>query len=590
MKDNHDERPDDKRLDDKRLDDKRPDDERPDDKRPDDKRPDDEHPDDERHDSEHKSLSVRLVSAGVAAFYLYLDGTASPDTARRLHALRHALETSRPAGVRDIIVGYTSLLIEHDPHLKQAPLLSWAQSLVGTEGDAPPPTHHEIAVRYGDGADREWLEPTLDLSWDEIITHHQRPTYTVAFIGFTPGFPYLLGLPDALQVPRRDTPRQNIPAGAVAIAGPQAGIYPAPSPGGWWVLGRTDTLLYRPTQTPPTLLQPGDTVRFVEAEGLSSDEPAAGEPAAGESAEDSATEPSFETPDFETAGGVIAEVTDAWSESASLQNGSRWGLGYYGLAQSGVLDPVAFELGNALVGNNPDDVALEIVAHPLELIARSDCRVCLTGGGFRVRLGGEAVKSWQAFDWPKGGRLELTPDRDTGLTGYLCVAGGFAAHTYHGSASTDARGRVGGHQGRFLQRGDVLRRQSDHAPNREQPYAGTVRYPERVEVRIYPGPQYDEVAFGRLLGSSYHIAGLNRMGARLSGPRLNLASYDVLSEGSLWGAVQVPADGQPIILLNDRGRTGGYPKPAVCDVHDLWKLAQARAGTEVWFVPGRAQR
>lgn len=538
-------------------------------------------------------LPVRFAAAGVAAFYLYLAEEASPDTSRRLHALRHALGSSPPPGIRDIVVGYTSLLIEHDPHVSQTSLLGWVQSRLNTEPDVPGAQHHEIAVRYGEAADRAWLEPSLGLDWREIIARHQQPTYTVAFIGFTPGFPYLLGLPDALRTARRAAPRQDIPAGAVAIAGAQTGIYPAPSPGGWWVLGRTDAALYHPDRDPPTLLQPGDTVRFVEAATTETSTADTADASTGDMDNNNVDNNDVDNndgADDNGADGGVVEVVDTWPNSASLQSGPRWGLAHYGLAQSGVLDPVAFALGNALVGNAPDAVALEVVAHPQELVARRDCRACLSGGGFRAWLGGRAVSGWRAFDWPQGERLELTPDRDSGLTGYLCVAGGFAAHHYHGSASTDARGRVGGKEGRYLQRGDRLSRAGAVPPNREQPYPGTVRYPERIEVRIYPGPQYDEAAFGRLLGSSYHLSGLNRMGARLSGPPLTLPSYDVPSEGSPWGAVQVPADGQPIVLLSDRGRTGGYPKPAVCDVHDLWQLAQAKAGTEVWFVLGRAQR
>ncbi|MDZ7706053.1 MAG: urea amidolyase family protein [Trueperaceae bacterium] len=535
-------------------------------------------------------LPVRFAAAGIAAFYLYLADEASPGTSRRLHALRHALSLNPPPGVRDIVVGYTSLLIEHDPHVAQAALLGWVQSRLDTDPDAPPTRHHDIVVRYGEAADRGWLEPTLGLDWPDIVARHQQPTYTVAFIGFTPGFPYLLGLPDALRTARRDTPRQDIPAGAVAIAGSQTGIYPAPSPGGWWVLGRTDAALYHPDRDPPTLLQPGDTVRFVDAATIQTSDGSIRDSNSKNDNDNDKNSGDNDDGDSNDDSDEAVEVVDTWPNSASLQSGPRWGFAHYGLAQSGVLDPVAFEVGNALVGNAPDAVALEVMVHPQEFVARRDCRVCLTGGGFRAWLGGKAVAGWRAFDWRQGERLELSPDRDTGLTGYLCVAGGFAARHDHGSASTDARGRLGGKDGRYLQRGDRLSRATTTATNREQPYPGTVRYPERIEVRIYPGPQYDEAAFGRLLGSSYHLSGLNRMGARLSGPPLTLPDYDVLSEGSPWGAVQIPADGQPIVLLSDRGRTGGYPKPAVCDVHDLWQLAQAKVGTEVWFVLGTAQR
>jgi allophanate hydrolase subunit 2 len=102
-------------------------------------------------------------------------------------------------------------------------------------------------------------------------------------------------------------------------------------------------------------------------------------------------------------------------------------------------------------------------------------------------------------------------------------------------------------------------------------------------LRLHPGPQFDAETFARLTQTRFRVAGFDRTGVRLEGPGLPQVAPDVRSEGSPWGALQLPADGQPIVLLADRGRTGGYAKPAVVDVRDLWRLAQAPAGTEVAF-------
>lgn len=123
----------------------------------------------------------------------------------------------------------------------------------------------DLPVRYGgaDGPDLEAVAAHTGLSPDEVIRRHAAGTYLVYFIGFQPGFAYLGGLDTSLHTPRRAAPRLEVPAGAVGIGGAQTGIYPAASPGGWQLIGRTALRLFDPAQDPPTLLQPGDRVRFV---------------------------------------------------------------------------------------------------------------------------------------------------------------------------------------------------------------------------------------------------------------------------------------------------------------------------------------
>ncbi len=124
----------------------------------------------------------------------------------------------------------------------------------------------DIPVRYGGeyGPDLPEVADRLQLSEKEVIRLHSETVYTVFMIGFLPGFPYLGLLTRALELPRRDTPRLRVPAGSVAIAGQQTGIYPQASPGGWHLIGRTDVRLFDASQQPPALLQPGMKVRFVD--------------------------------------------------------------------------------------------------------------------------------------------------------------------------------------------------------------------------------------------------------------------------------------------------------------------------------------
>lgn len=124
---------------------------------------------------------------------------------------------------------------------------------------------HEIAVEYGGpaGLDLPALAEAAGMAMPAYIDSHAAMEYTVAFLGFQPGFPYLRGLPEALHAPRRASPRVRVAAGSVAIGGAYCGIYPAAGPGGWQIIGRTASVLFDPARAAPALLMPGDRVRFV---------------------------------------------------------------------------------------------------------------------------------------------------------------------------------------------------------------------------------------------------------------------------------------------------------------------------------------
>ena len=148
-----------------------------------------------------------------------------------------------------------------------------SSELLGMLDDDPLPVArenrsvHEIAVRYGgeDGPDLADVAASHGMTEDDVIRLHTSATYTVGFIGFSPGFPYLLGMPEALSTPRLGTPRTRIPRGSVGIGGPYTGLYPQETPGGWRLIGRTDAEVFDVRRTPPALLTPGSIVRFERA-------------------------------------------------------------------------------------------------------------------------------------------------------------------------------------------------------------------------------------------------------------------------------------------------------------------------------------
>lgn len=184
-------------------------------------------------------------------------------TVHRLHA---ALRELDPPGVVELVPAYRTVLIVADPGQAEA-LDDLAARLPGLElppAEAVAGETVEIPVRY-DGEDLPEVAGLTGLEPEEVVRRHTAPEYTVAFLGFSPGFPYLVGLDPALQVPRRDTPRTSIPAGSVGLAGNQTGIYPTATPGGWQLIGRTEVTLFDPARDPPALLAPGTRLRFTVA-------------------------------------------------------------------------------------------------------------------------------------------------------------------------------------------------------------------------------------------------------------------------------------------------------------------------------------
>ena len=191
----------------------------------------------------------------------------------RVHALAAALADGAPAAVEDIVPAHASLAVLHraGDGAARAAVRAWIDAVLAGDATpatmpAPPPPEDasrsiDIHVHY-DGEDLATVAAHAGLSIEEVVARHVAPLYTVAMIGFAPGFPYLLGLDPRLSMPRLPTPRPLVPAGSVAIAELQTGIYPQAGPGGWRLLGRTDARLFDATRGEPALLRAGDRVRL----------------------------------------------------------------------------------------------------------------------------------------------------------------------------------------------------------------------------------------------------------------------------------------------------------------------------------------
>ena len=274
----------------------------------------------------------------------------------------------------------------------------------------------------------------------------------------------------------------------------------------------------------------------------------------------------------------------------TVQDLGRWGYQRFGVPISGAMDPFALRVANNLVGNEEGAACLEItVLGPLvKLLA--DTWIALTGGDLTPMLDGEPMPMWRSVRVGSGSVLSFGGPKD-GLRAYLAVAGGIEVPLLMGSRSTYFRASMGGYEGRALKASDVLKASEPSGRYEERclpkdfppPTYGHVN-----EVRVVLGPQdaaFTAKGVETLLNSTFKVSmDSDRMGYRLEGPAIeHVSGSDILSDGTALGAVQVPGDGKPIVLLADRGTTGGYTKIATVISSDIGIFAQAMPGDELQF-------
>lgn len=280
-------------------------------------------------------------------------------------------------------------------------------------------------------------------------------------------------------------------------------------------------------------------------------------------------------------GGILALVQDL----------GRFGYQHLGLSTGGAADEHAYLWANRLLGNVSGAAAVEICFGGLQLEAEISTRIAMTGADLQPTLNGEPVAGWQTLELQRGDRLAFGYAKQ-GIRGYLAVQGGFQIEPVFGSVSTVMREQVGGLDGKGgkLQAGDLLpcaagdtSRHFSLAPRYRPDYSQplTLRVIEGHQRELFPAAE-----LARFYSETYRISPQSdRMGVRLSGPALQPLADGIISEGISFGAVQVPKDGQPIILLKDRQTIGGYPKLGTVFALDAFKLAQRQPHTEVRFAP-----
>jgi KipI family sensor histidine kinase inhibitor len=445
---------------------------------------------------------------------------------------------------------------------------------------------HEVGVRF-DGEDLTVVADRLGSDPGAIVRRLVALRLEVGFVGFLPGFAYLLGLPpDLAAVGRLARPRARVEPGSVAVGGGYAGIYPSASPGGWFLLGRTDFAVFDPEEAPYALLSPGDTVRFVPLDDSETKSTAGtGRP------------PGPSRLQLRTTEARALEILSPGG-LATVQDEGRIGVAHLGVPRAGAFDLPLLEVANLAVGNHPHAAALELAGTGFSARCRGSATIALASSGSSdLVVDGRSLPPGAIVPLSDGAVVELRV-KAGGARAYLAVAGGLRSPVWLGSASTDLSSSVGPAQ---LKRGDEL---ALGTPGRAR---GRLFCPARgggpARLRVVG----DEATLSRLGGRRFQVdRASDRTGVRLVAAGDLAAAGDHAAAGELadggagshrparngtrsqlmvTGAVQLPEAGRPIALGPDHGTLGGYEVACTVVSTDIGVLGQLLPGDEVEFEP-----
>jgi KipI family sensor histidine kinase inhibitor len=520
----------------------------------------------------------------------FLVPVADVSAARALaRAVEHARQAgTAPAGTGEALAGLDSVVVCSVPDAGGDDLLAaWLGELASRAAEelatAGPDEHPgpdrsrravDVPVEF-DGPDLGTVADAIGATRSAVVDLLTVSDLEVALLGFAPGFPYLVGLPPELAaIPRRSTPRSSVPAGSVAIAGGFASIYPESSPGGWMILGRTSIRLFDPDHPPFALLQPGDKVRFSTA-----------------GAEGDWAQPHLAASGVGTArpplvadGDRSVEVLEPGLLSL-VEDAGRQGVAGLGVPRAGAADADSMVLANRLVGNPAHAACIEITARGPTLRFGQESHLAVVGSvpdAVEVRLDGHPVGTDLVVPVRAGQTLTVGLVR-VGLRAYLAVAGGMETPLVVGSRSSD---RLSGLGPGPLMAGDRI---PIGIPAR--PHGVLSRPPSAADpsdpIRVVLGPhRFPARVTDALCSAEWSVtAESNRVGLRLVGGPPLIPGPPATSTAMVTGAVQIPADGNPIVLMVDHATLGGYPVIACVISADLARLGQLGPGDHAKFFP-----
>ena len=489
------------------------------------------------------------------------------------------LEGLRSLGVKEVIPAYTTILVILDPLKADRnrlidEVLKMVRNIKSEDLKEDINRVIEVPTVYDSqyGLDLEDISKLTKLSIEEIINLHSKQVYRVYMVGFIPGFPYMGEVPEEIAVPRLENPRTKVPAGSVGIAGVQTGIYPFESPGGWRIIGRTPLRLFNPNKDPPTLFKIGDYVKF--------------KPISREAYDKMRELEWADVGTLKIEGEPILKV-DVAGPGVSIQDLGREGYRKYGVPVSGALDKESFMIANMIVGNDVNDACIEIFQSSFEATALQDIIISICGARVYGEIDGEPIENCRAIPVRKGCKITVNGLKD-GMVAYMAVAGGINEPIILGSRSHYTTAGIG----RSLCENSIItiaknrfNELIDLCPSMNIDWKREIRY----EFRVIIGPHtryFTEDMINEFLNMKFTVtSNVNRMGYRLEkeeGAKLKGVGR-LLSCGTIPGAIQVPGDGNPIVLMADAQTTGGYAIIGKMISPDLYAFSQVEPGRKVSF-------
>lgn len=274
---------------------------------------------------------------------------------------------------------------------------------------------------------------------------------------------------------------------------------------------------------------------------------------------------------------------------STIQDNGRWGYQKYGMPVSGDMDLYSLEMANSLVGNDLNEACIEATMDGPSIDFLSDTFVAICGADMQANLNDKQIEMYQTISIKKGDRLAFKGLK-SGLRTYIAFAGGIRVPVVMESKSTYLRAKIGGFKGRQLKKGDVLDLGTPGTSVKQKSISEEKIpvYKDTFTARIVPGPEADYFTLEGLanfLHSEFTLTDqCDRMGYRLSGTKIKHKSKaDIISSGIAFGTIQVPAHGDPIIMMADRQTTGGYPRIACIISEDLSYVAQLKPGDRICF-------
>ena len=519
-----------------------------------------------------------LRPSGEGAFAVEFGDAIDPALQDRVLALAAALDAAAPPGLFETVPTYRSLLVLHDPDATGPEALLAALPPDAPAGAGPGRRWRVPVCLEGDAAeDLDEAAGLLGLVPDELRARLLASPLRVAMYGFAPGLAYLGGLDPALAVPRRETPRPPMPASSVILAGGQAALASASMPTGWYVVGRAAVAMFDPEREPMVPFAVGDRLALEAVD------------------EARLAALAREGGGLERLGLMARLVVTAAGPGASIQDAGRRGHLRHGVSGSGPMDWARHALALALAEAPPGGPAIELGLGGLSVEAEGGpVALGIAGPGFAAWIeepgwgggaGRVAVEPPAALALAPGARLVVRAGA-RGMWAYLAARGLDPGPAVLGSHATNLRTGLGPPPpapGSAYPCAEVEPEEA-RAPPRpaRDPLEG-----DDAPIRLLPGPQRHlfGAAADALVAAPYRVTERqDRMGTWLEGAPLRLdGGHDIVSDGVVEGALQVPGSGQPVALMADRQTTGGYPKIAVVARADLPRLAQRRAGEAVRF-------